>query len=218
MTERPQNKRGIQLPNGSTAEIISGPEVAQYLDAETKKRLLEIYRIEESRNVLGGVLKKPTVESVSEEDLDWDVEGMDRMIENGTLFLLKVDGKVAGMTGFTEIGKMPDDSRPVHMGTRLIVLPEFRGQKLYMQLLPFAFQNFRKAHPDSPILAVTRNNKMKELMGRGGWNEIGEAASMEISGQMEYYTAHKAEFDRRKDEEGWTAFLFDPKVVESKRK
>jgi hypothetical protein len=212
MPESLSAKKIISLHDGSNAEILSGPEVKQLLDIDTKRRLLETYMLEESRNSLYGVLGKPTISTIAEENMQFDIERLDKIIETNNLFILKVDGKIAGMIGFIEIGKLPEDGRPVYMGTRLIVLPEFRGQKLGIQLMDYAHISFRDRFPDTPLLSVTRNNFIKNKRREDkSYEEIGEAASMVISGQQEYLEAHKAELDRRRDEEGWTAFLSDPK-------
>ena len=94
------------------------------------------------------------------------IEGYTNRIQNllnsGELMIGKSNGRVVGIIGFY---KCPDfEGREVYGTTKGTVLKEFSGKGFYSKIKNAAMENLREAHPNSPIITITKNNKIIEHM------------------------------------------------------
>lgn len=80
------------------------------------------------------------------------------LLNSGGLMIGKSNGRVVGIIGFY---KCPDfEGREVYGTTKGTVLEEFRDKRFYSKIKNNVMEHLREAHPNSPIITITKDEKV----------------------------------------------------------
>lgn len=88
-----------------------------------------------------------------------------------------------------------------------ITLPEIRGRGVYRQMSDLVIEQLRKWYGAVTILTGTKNETIKAMRRKDGWQEIGFEEYMRIWDYKEDDIASCRDDIQQK---GWTAFLYTP--------
>ena len=141
-------------------------------------------------------------------------------IAAGNTFLVTVNGKPASMASIHKYLMKMQDGRDVYEVEKEVTLPRFEGHKLAKQVSRAAFEEIRQRYPDAPVMAITKNEKIKTKYRKLGWEELdirqvtARFNRVEVARQHGYTDEQLRQFDEGWDREGYRLFLFDPKKMD----
>ncbi len=127
--------------------------------------------------------------------------------------LAVINGEVAGMAAYDQIGLVPEDGRKAYEIQRISVLPNFRRGKVFPHPAQETFDLVRSLDPEAAIFLHTKHPKVREW----GWSQQFQLSSHErygeISGMSDEEIQQWKEFELPY---GWGVYEMDPLKDKSK--
>lgn len=131
-----------------------------------------------------------------------------RLIEEGHLLGVKVDGKVIALQGYRKVGDSTS-SRGVYEFTKASTMPVYRKNGLATRMKKFIYAEIMRDDPNAMYVGATINSKHMETFERRGWHVVemddpNEAVQVMFQKDPAYHTHMKTQ--------GYKAVYLDPKV------
>jgi len=149
------------------------------------------------------------------ECYDERVSRIKEVVEGNNIAVARIDGEVAGIAGFEEVGPDPVRGRIVCEIVNVSVLPRFRGKGVASQLMTEIIGKIKEDYPDYAILFVTADEGLKSSCHRRGFEDVGAKRCFQIWDHQVDVQKHNKEIQDYERQQA-TGYLLEPESVTRK--
>lgn len=203
----------VRLPPSSREQAITDILKGLPLGKELLEALSRVR--DKIRDVFPQFSEQRKFDAMRKSDLrKYLIETLEKAIADGDMFIARDQDsqRIIGMAKASRLEKVGENSPVqgdvVEIGKAFIV-PDVRGEGVYSQLRTQVINHVTSKYPKATLLTGTKNEAVKHMSRKAGWEEIPYGDYMRIHGASE---EEVASHEKRMQAQGWCGFIYRPGV------